>query len=62
MFQCDLFLDGRISEADLRDAIERCGVKAKYFICGPPSMIDETRDSLMKLGVPQEMIFFEKWS
>jgi len=54
--------NGRISEADLRDAVERCGEKAKYFICGPPSMIDETRDSLLKFGVPQEMIFFEKWS
>jgi len=51
----------RICEADLREAMKKCGEKAKYFICGPSAMIDETSQALMKVGVPKDDIFFEKW-
>jgi propane monooxygenase reductase subunit len=34
---------------------------AIYYICGPPSMLDEAIDLLDKKGVPSNNVVYEKW-
>lgn len=50
---------GRIGEARLKDATTDAA--ALYFVCGPPSMIDEVTLVLLDLGIPKERIRFERW-
>jgi len=53
----------RIQQIDLQKIINICGGrKTKYFLCGPPAMIDEIEATLIGLGISKETIFFEKWT
>jgi ferredoxin-NADP reductase len=52
-------VSGRISEARLSDAAG--DAEALYFVCGPPSMIDDVVQVLIAQGVPESGIRFERW-
>jgi NAD(P)H-flavin reductase len=50
---------GRISEALLREALP--STTATCLVCGPPSLVDDTRALLATLGVGVEQILTEKY-
>ena len=50
---------GRIDEARLKGATGE--PEALYFVCGPPSMIDEVPAMLMRLGVAESRVRYERW-
>jgi NAD(P)H-flavin reductase len=50
---------GRISEAMLREALP--STTATCLVCGPPSLVNDTRSLLMKLGVSDERILTERF-
>lgn len=61
--KADKFRHGRIS----MDLLEESGIrslkgKGEYFICGPLSMMNATKDLLVKSGVPSQSIHMEKFS
>jgi len=55
------FKRGRISDADLIQAVEKNGDNSLYFMCGPPPMIDHCQSRLVNMGVARDRIIFEKW-
>ena len=50
---------GRISEALLREALP--STTATCLVCGPPSLVNDTRSLLTKLGVSDERILTERF-
>ena len=50
---------GRISEALLREALP--SVTATCLVCGPPSLVNDTRSLLTKLGASDDRILTEKF-
>ena len=50
---------GRISEAMLREALP--STTATCLVCGPPSLVNDTRSLLTKLGVSDEQILTERF-
>lgn len=54
--------EGRIAGDKVRalgETLIRYGEASQFFVCGPGSMIKETRDALMTLGVPRAAITHE---
>ena len=49
---------GRAGDRHLADL---CSSETMAFICGPPSMVTDIPQALMKLGVPREQIKTEDW-
>ncbi|KAG7361496.1 oxidoreductase NAD-binding domain containing protein [Nitzschia inconspicua] len=45
----------------LIETLEEAPANALYYICGPPSMIDEAVQHLERKGIPSDNIKFEKW-
>lgn len=45
----------------MMEILEQAPKDAVFYICGPPSMIDEAVLHLEQKGVPSERIKFEKW-
>ncbi len=39
----------------------KCSDRAIYYICGPPSMLDEAIDLLEEQGVSRTNVIYEKW-
>ncbi len=55
-------LQGRVTGEKITALAERriaVGAMAHVFLCGPGSMIKETRDTLFKLGVPRDRVHHE---
>lgn len=50
---------GRISSQLINDF--SLPKSAKYFLCGPPGMIDEQVENLIKIGVPDSHLVYERW-
>ena len=44
-----------------RHLAELCSSDTMAFICGPPSMVTDIPQALMKLGIPREQIKTEDW-
>jgi p-cymene methyl-monooxygenase electron transfer component len=58
-------------EADMRSgmvtahiaaALERLGPDTQAYLCGPPAMIDAAMAELVRLGVPLDAIFYDKFT
>jgi ferredoxin-NADP reductase len=45
----------------LAELINDAPVDAIYYICGPPSMIDDAVSQLNRKGVPSDSVKYEKW-
>ncbi len=55
-------LRGRVDTANLKACLPRSGAADwRYFVCGPPGMIDAVETSLAELGVPLERIASERF-
>ena len=50
---------GRISEALLKEALP--STRSACLVCGPPQLVNDTRELLVKLGVDESMILIEKY-
>lgn len=50
---------GRVDEAHLREVTG--DPEAMYFVCGPPGMIDEVPGTLVRLGVAESRVRYERW-
>lgn len=50
---------GRVDEGLLREQMG--SPQALYYLCGPDTMIDETAKTLLRLGVAEPRIRFERW-
>ncbi len=50
---------GRLDESLLREQLG--SPQALYYLCGPDTMIDETARLLLRLGVAEPKIRFERW-
>jgi p-cymene monooxygenase electron transfer component len=48
--------------AHIADALERLGPDAQAYLCGPPAMIDAAMAELVRLGVPLDAIFYDKFT
>lgn len=66
-FRCEFFVTrgeagplraGHVDEDVLRAVLDPDAV---YFVCGPTAMIDSTVEILLRIGVRQERIRFERW-
>ncbi len=51
---------GRIDQSHFSDVLHDPAV-TQSFICGPPTMVRESLDTLQRLGVPLSQIHFEQW-
>ena len=49
---------GRLGEEDLAPVLYE---NASYYLCGPPLMVEDMNSLLIRLGVPNERIAFERW-
>lgn len=45
----------------LTDFLDQAPPGSRFYVCGPPSMIDDAVDHLEKRGIPQDCIQYEKW-
>jgi predicted ferric reductase len=52
---------GRINETILKKYIQR-PLECKYFICGPPPMMDAAREALIVMGIQERNIHVEEFS
>jgi p-cymene monooxygenase electron transfer component len=48
--------------AHIADALERLGPDTQAYLCGPPAMIDAAMAELVRLGVPLDAIFYDKFT
>ncbi|KAM9386477.1 oxidoreductase NAD-binding domain-containing protein 1 isoform 2-T2 [Phaethornis superciliosus] len=50
--------EGRVSEKDLEKHVSK---DTLWYICGPPPMTESISKLLSDIGVPRNLVFFEKW-
>jgi len=51
---------GRIDDEMIKRYVPKL-LEKEYYICGPPEMVDGTKEALLSLGVPEGQIFAESW-
>ena len=56
---------GRFGEMKLQVELEELGGASspalEVYLCGPPAMIDDMKEKLIKCGVNEEKIHYERW-
>jgi len=66
-FTCQYFVTkgpnptGRIPEAVLRSCVSSSVGETLYYLCGPPSMIQDISNNLMDIGVDKDKVIYENW-
>jgi ferredoxin-NADP reductase len=51
----------RIDRAMLAEVLERIGMSARTYICGPTALVESAADSLVRLGLPPDRVRTERF-
>jgi ferredoxin-NADP reductase len=51
----------RIDQAMLAEVLERIGMSARTYICGPTALVESAADSLVRLGLPPDRVRTERF-